>query len=323
MSKLRIAGQEFARAWSPSGSQGLSCKCGVFAYELIEPWRSAARRLEAPDVVSTAKSLALGAIIGNEPLKSNGETPRRLIPRSMALDFWSMTTLNCWGHSAFGLRHHLWQGTFEQIPKPWVLSLVSDQSEWEQKKREFEIICALLKSHEFAFDVRPVLEIVGGCPNAEISLENIMADNARLIALVRGLMPGWIIGNNITPIAPPAMFQSAQDAGADYIRLCNTFPHGDSRLPKNIRWANASPLQKRVGKPGSYSGPPCAPIILEVLDCIRPLIHLPIGVGNGFYTVKLIEEAYRRGADFISLGMIKLYRPWRLNALIEAANSLK
>jgi len=324
MSKVIIAGQEHARTWSASGSQGVSLRQGIYPYERVEPWKSAALLLEGDDVVSTTKSLGYYPIRGNTKLQGNGETPHRLLPLSMVVDPWSMTTLNAWGHSSFGLVFHDRVGTFGSINRPWVLSIITDQLEWKGKEQELHRICDFLDDPLTRFKVRPVIEFVGGCANADIPLENILRDNAAAVRLIRNRMPPpWVVVNNITPIAPPEVFQAAQDAGADCIRLCNTIPHGHPLLPEDIKWAKRSPLMQRIGKPGAYSGPACAPIILDVLDSIRPLISVPIGVGNGFYTVELIAEAYRRGADFISLGMIKLYRPWRLQSLIEAANTLK
>jgi hypothetical protein len=65
----------------------------------------------------------------------------------------------------------------------------------------------------------------------------------------------------------------------------------------------------------------CVPIILERLSQIRDLVEVPIGFGNGFYSEKLIAEGFKRGGDFLSLGMAKLLRFWRVGQLIDFAKT--
>jgi len=326
MSSLNIRGTELPRAWGQSGAQAVSLRAGVYPYELFWPWKQAARRLEQDDVVSVIKSLAYDPITGNTLLKPNGETPLRLKPTSMALDFWTMTTLNCWGHSGIGLlntlRKHVWDGV--RATKYWVLSLVSDKPKLMDKKDEFEQMCDRLEEFDYSFQSWPIIEIVAACPNVEISMGNILKDNPHVIRVVRERFPEAIIGANISPVAPTDAFKAAQDAGADYVAICNTYPHGHPDLPENIPWRSKSPLVRYGFKPGGYSGPFCAPLIIKKVETVAPELTVPVGFGNGFYTTELIRQGYAAGGAFARVGgMVKLYRPWRIPGLVHTANTYR
>lgn len=327
MSTVTIRNRQYQVVWSASGSLGVSFVHGVFWYEHLPVLKEAALRLREADVMPTAKSLALHPISGNEPLQGNSESPQRLIPRSMVVDLRTATTLNAFAHSGFGLRHHLCIKTWDDVERSWVLTIVSDAETFSEREGEFRQICELLRVHESNFCVKPVVELVFGCPNVKLSLVQMFFDCKLLIENCReDLGSDWTIGANISPIAPVRTFVEAQEAGADYLRICNTIPHwyippdkDSPGLPDNIPWRKKSPLQARGFAPGGYSGPMCAPIVLHKLSLVRELVDIPIGFGNGFYSEDLIREGFGRGGDFVSLGMVKLVRPLRVDRLITCA----
>lgn len=325
MSKLIIRGQEVPRTWLASGSEGVRLQRGSFPYDLFLPWVIWNGILFGEEVVPTTKSLSIDPIEGNEPLRKNGETPKRLLPNSMLLDFFSMHTKNAWAHSNLGLEFHDRQGDFGPIHRPWVLSIVTDQPTWQGKHDELARICDLVQFPHVAFAYKPIIELVVGCPNADIPLENIFSDAVKSIDLLRRRLPDWPLCANVSPVAEHDLFRAMQEGGADCLRICNTIPDSDEYLPQGRPWRHNRRFAKRCrGKYGSYSGPMCVEVVLDTLSAIRDLISIPIGVGNGFYTTKLIKLAYDEyDADFISIGMIKLYRPWRLPGLVRVANTYK
>lgn len=107
----------------------------------------------------------------------------------------------------------------------------------------------------------------------------------------------------------------------------NDIPHwfvpdpGCEGLPDDLPWRSHSPLTHRGFMPGGYSGPGCAPIVLERLIEVCRAVEIPVGFGNGFYSEDLIRRGFDCGGKFVSLGMAKLVRPWRVPRLIDFAKS--
>ena len=245
----------------------------------------------------------------------------------MVVDFRTATTLNAFGHSGFGVSHHLLQKTWDKIDRPWVLSVISDKLKWPEREKELLRICEAIAKHKFNWD--PIFEVVFGCPSVDLELHEMFGDCPKVIKLFKENLPGYTVGANISPIAMARTFFEAEDAGADYLRLCNTIPHwfvpdvGCAGLPNNIPWKDHSPLVDRGYKAGGYSGPMCAEIILERLAELEigTLVNIPVAFGNGFYTRELIRRGFELGGRVLSLGMAKLVRPWVVEELVDFAYS--
>lgn len=272
----------------------------------------------------TSKTTTLELRPGNMPLREDGLTPKERFPKCIRR-LPGGHTLNCVGLSGPGLVFLLQKGVWQQLPKPFFLSVMAVAGTSGERQAELAEIVHRLHCRMRDSNSEWALQLNFGCPNTEHGLEERQNElwNMLEITAQLGAVPVTV---NFSPVAPlEVMLIAGTHPKCDGLFINNTIEWGYPAIRWQKEFGQAeSPFTPFFGKSGGLSGPLCYGHALERVAQLRDNgVTIPIVVGNGISCRADVEAAKRVGASGVALGITApLYYPWRVVGIIATANEL-
>ena len=319
---MKLRGIPFGSVFNASGA------CNFF---LEDPWwysrwyQNIVGRSMWDGATFVAKTTTYAPREGNMPLIPGTVTPVEFKPRCIYINLFGGYALNSVGLSGPGAEWLLKRGYWQNYTEPFVISFMSVQKTTEQRLIELCEFATLLANHLPRFIAPVALEINFSCPNVGLDPTMLVGEISQALAQVAGILRSVprIVKLSIE-VPPETMAQICTDPNLDALDLSNTIPFG--KLPYVIDWgrlfpSGTSPLEQFGG--GGLSG---APLLKPVCHWISTLrrdfgVTIPIIGGGGILSVSDARKVITAGASALSLGTVAMLRPWRVPAIITAANA--
>ena len=120
-----------------------------------------------------------------------------------------------------------------------------------------------------------------------------------------------------------AIMELNQNPNCDAICVSNTVPFGWDKIDFKKVWGSyQSPLAHLKG--GGLSGKALKPFVLDYILKLKNLgFEKPINGGGGILCKKDVLDYYKSEASSVFLASVAFERPWRVQGMINYANSLK
>ena len=298
------------------------------------PWHNVAKLLGLTfkGTSFVAKTATLKPLAGNMPLKSDGLTPKEWKPKCVETYFASGHMLNAVGLSNAGFWKLFFDGRWQSLSEPFMLSFMPKGERLEEKLSE----CRGLV-HDFLYQYydRPcgcfasefAMQINFACPNTGTDPSAFLSEvNAMLEAFAPLREAGIPLVANFNALVPlKVLFEAEKFCDAFWIG--NTVPWGTTGIDWSLfakgkgKQSWESPLRKRgIPADGGLSGPLCFQFTFDkVYEATESGIRLPIIAGNGVQTPKDVDLLRLAGASAVAVGTVALMRPWRMRAIINRA----
>ena len=202
---------------------------------------------------------------------------------------------------------------------------MSVQKTTEQRLIELCEFATLLANHLPRFIAPVALEINFSCPNVGLNPITLIDEIEQALAQAAGILPSVprIVKLSVE-VPPETAAQICADPNLDALDLSNTLPFG--KLPDVIDWgrlfpSGVSPLKQFGG--GGLSGAPLLKPVCRWISTLRQDfgVTIPIIGGGGILSVPDARKIIAAGASALSLGTVAMIRPWRVPAIITAANA--
>ena len=317
---MKLRGIDFGRVWGASGIQGFFGE----GYPFHGAFKAFFGGLFSFDGMTfVAKTMTLNPREGNMPRKDDGITPREWRPTCICLTprMWKKgIVLNAVGLSNPGAEALLETGRWHARREPFFLSFMAMRKTPSERLQELEAFVALLARHLSYFQTRCGLQINLSCPNVGIHPEELVEEACDMLSAASSR--GIPLAVKVNVLVPPQVAgEIAAHAACNAICISNSIPWG--ALPDRIDWVKLfgskdSPLAKFGG--GGLSGAPLLPLVAEwIREARRAGVKKHINGGGGILHPRDVRMLHNAGADSIAIGSLAILRPWRLRAVIRAA----
>ncbi len=284
------------------------------------------------------KTTTLLARPGNMPLRSDGVTPKELIPRCIIRNKRKRVVLNAVGLSGKGLEFYIQAGWWQNFTEPFQISVMSLQTTPEGRQAELEGIfyrLAAAKRHEH-FQADWGVQVNRSCPNGGLNPNDLIDEVRPMLEMAEKALPESVpLTLKFGPeVHPRSVLRIANHPRCDALCFSNTLPFGKQPLwakeTPPVDWKNLfgtddpkeSPMAKRFpGFAGGLSGAPLRPFVFEWLRAVRALgIQKPIIAGGGLLSANDACCAFDAGADAVSPGSIAMLAPTQVRSMIRGAH---
>jgi len=268
------------------------------------------------------KTTTLTSRGGNMPLDEHFQ-PKEFRPKCIYVDFLKGLALNAVGLSGPGAIALFNEGSWSHITKPFIISFMSVNSDKGDRLDELVSFCELLKVNNFRSKF--ALEINISCPNTQHNPVDLIDEAIELVNTANNLLGSVPIIIKISILIDSRTIKKVVDnSPCDAIDVSNTVPFG--QLPEVIDWQKLfgtieSPLKQFGG--GGLSGKPIFPLVADYINRLRNSdVNLPLIGGGGVFSKADCEVLRRVGADAVSIGTVAMLRPWRVQGIINYANTI-
>ena len=275
------------------------------------------------NVTLVSKTTTLKLRKGNMPLRKDGITPKKLLPKCITVRPFKGVALNAVGLSGPGAQTLFDDGRWQNYEEPLFISFMSVESDPEIRFAELEEFLTLFARYQYSFKKTPGIQINLSCPNVGLKPEKLVSEARRgldkVALLVSRRIPTVLKFNALLPIEAAREIES--HGRCDGLCMSNTIPWG--MLPEQIDWqglfgSNTSPLEKFGG--GGLSGTPLLPIVRNWVEKARNSgITKHINAGGGILCGEDARELFSAGASSIFIGSVVMLRPWRLQQIVRTA----
>ncbi|MDQ1344231.1 MAG: dh protein [Patescibacteria group bacterium] len=301
------------------------------------PWHRVAKLLgmtfEGTSFV--AKTATLHPLVGNMPLKKDGLTPKEIKPKCIEVYPRSGHVLNAVGLSNMGFWKMFFDGRWQAMREPFMLSFMPKGNTVEEKVAECQ---GLVHDFLYQYYQRPygrfsadfAWQVNFACPNTGTDPACFIAEVPDVLKAFQPLrLAGIPIVANFNALVPLKALLDAEDL-CDAYWIANTIPWGTP----GIDWTKftsvfedgkpVSPLRGRgIPADGGLSGPDCFHFTLAKLEeAVKAKVRLPIIAGNGLQEPDQVNLLRAAGASAIAIGSVALVRPWRTGAIIARAHEV-
>lgn len=280
-----------------------------------------------------AKTATLKALKGNMPLKKDGLTPVEIAPKCIEAYPRSGHMLNAVGLSNVGFWKLFFDGRWQTLDEPFMLSFMPKGDALAEKADECRgwVHDFLFQYYErphgrFAADFS--IQINFACPNTGADPSTFLAEVGEILMAVQPLRQAGIpIVANFNAFVPVRALLDAEPL-CDAFWIANTIPWGSP----GIDWSPfavgkdekgwISPLKARgIPADGGLSGPLCLPFSVRKVDeAIAGGVKRPIIAGNGIQKPEDVELLRSAGASAVAIGVAAILRPHRTKSIISAAH---
>jgi dihydroorotate dehydrogenase len=291
-------------------------------------WRFAGMTWE--NTAFAGKTMTLHTREGNMPLKDDGMTPVEWFPKCIWGDLRNGGEMvNQVGLSNFGIKDYLRREVFNNLKKPFMISIMLMEQTAEGRKEELFEILHLLR-HRMPSWVIWALQINFACPNTGHDNSAFYDEMASLVILAKEILVNVPIVANVNALMPTKLLVGIAEH-ADALWIGNAIPFGDpastvnwKRFGVNKDGKPISPLAERnPAWVGGLSSPDCLYDTIEkVKDVRRAGVTIPIVAGNGIRTKECVLNLKRAGAQAVFVGSLGTVRPWRMRSIIKYSNQL-
>lgn len=318
---LELRGINFGNVLKASGAGNFFQQQGWWFRKLFELFPGVGDKGTA----HITKTSTLSERAGNMPLKENLQ-PAEWFPKCIKIYLLGRMVLNAVGLSGPGLEYLLNTGLWQQMTKPFLISLMAVGSTLEERFKEMRAMTLLLLLRKSEFKAKFGIELNISCPNTQHCPALLVDEAIKQAECLQSLdVPTMIKLNALTPLE--AVADIVRSGTCDAISLSNTIPLG--QLPDWIPWNKLfkdgkSPLAKFGG--GGYSG---WYLLFIVADFLRRMeeagICIPVVAGGGIlyqHDVDFLAVASPNNLKAISYGSVRLLRPWNEKKIIRRANQL-
>ena len=312
---MKLRGIDFGNVLGASGVQGFFGE----GYWFHKVWKPCG--LDFAGVTFVAKTATLLLREGNMPLTRH-YTPRSLFPVCIKVKPLRGVVLNSVGLSNPGLATLLATGEWQKRTKPFWLSVMSLADTPPKRLEEFRLIVGMLGLFKESFFAPFGLQINLSCPNTGHNPRELIGESAKVLEIAGTLgvpvMPKYSIAS-----APVEAVRELNDhPNCDAICVSNTLPFGWQGIDWQSVWGSAtSPLAQLGG--GGLSGKILRPLVCEWIARLRDAgFTKPINGGGGILCPKDVDYYHNAGASSVFLGSVAVLRPWRVEAIVNHANSL-
>jgi dihydroorotate dehydrogenase len=262
---------------------------------------------------------------GNMKLEKNLQ-PKEWFPKCIRIYWRQRFVMNAVGLSGPGFEALLEAGLWQQMPKPFLISIMAVGDALEERLKEIRAMALLLKIHKPEFLAPFGIELNGSCPNTRhcpLSLADGLIQQGGQARVAD--VPNIVKINVLTPFE--TISRIIRSGVFDALLFSNTIKFG--QLPEWISWdklfkSGRSPLAEFGG--GAYSG---WHAIFAVADLLRRIeeagLRIPIVAGNGIlypHDVNFLCKASPNNLKAIDYGSLRLLRPWNEKRVIRRANEL-
>lgn len=279
-----------------------------------------------------AKTATLNFNEGNMPLKKDGLTPKEIKPKCIEVYPRSGHMLNAVGLSNMGFWKMFFDGRWQRIRDPFMLSFMPKGKTLEDKIKECQGLV-----HDFLFQYfnRPygcfssefALQVNFACPNTGEDPATFVTELNAILETFQPLRQvGIPIVVNLNAFVPVQALLNAEHL-CDAFWIANTVPWGTP----GIEWKEfcvgmdakgyVSPLRARgIPADGGLSGPLCLKFTINKVDeAVAAGVNRPIIAGNGIQHPDDVDILRLAGASAVAIGAVALVRPWRTGQIIARA----
>lgn len=315
---MKLRGIDFGRVWGASGVQGFFGE-GYPFHRIFKALFGG--MFSFGGMTFVAKTMTWRPREGNMPRREDGITPRERRPACIVVKFRKRVALNAVGLSNLGAEALLETGRWHAWRDPHFLSFAAVGGTPSVRLRELEEFVDFFgKTHQPYFKGPHGLQINLSCPNVGIYPEELVEEASDMLSAARSLEIPLAVKVNVL-VPPHAAYAIAAHAACDAICISNSIPWG--ALPDRIDWeklfgSTISPLAKFDG--GALSGAPLLPLVVEwIREARRVGVKKHINGGGGILHPRDVRTLHNAGADSVAIGSLAILRPWRLRAVIQAA----
>ncbi len=312
---MELRGIGFGNVLGASGTQGFFGE----GYWFHKVWGLFG--LSSVDMTFVAKTATLLSRAGNMSLTRH-YTPRHPFSGCVKARPLHGVMLNAVGLSNPGLGALLGTGKWQKRQEPFWLSIMSLADTPEKRLEELRLMVGMIDLVKDSFSAPFGLQINLSCPNTEHDPRELIVESAKVLEVAMSLgvpiMPKFSIAS--API--DAVRELDTHPGCDAICVSNTLPFGWQGIDWQRVWGSTtSPLAQLGG--GGLSGTVLRPLVCEWIRRLRDTgFSKPINGGGGIMCKEDVTHYHDAGASSIFLGSVRTLRPWRVDRIIEQANSL-
>ena len=312
---MKLRGIDFGNVFSGSGVQGFFGEGYWFHHlPLIGP------KFKGMTFVSKTSTFLKNK--GNMPLKSDF-TPKEWFPNCIKVNIWKGLAVNSVGLSNPGICALLKRKIWQKLDKPFFISITSLAETAKDRAEEYRMIVDSIGLRMSDFKSQFGIQINLSCPNTSHDPVKMIAESASVLEILGGLgvplMPKYSIAS--APLG--AIMELNQNPNCDAICVSNTVPFGWDKIDFKKVWGSyQSPLAHLGG--GGLSGKALKPFVLDYILKLKNLgFEKPINGGGGILCKKDVLDYYKSEASSVFLASVAFERPWRVQGMINYANSLK
>lgn len=326
----RIRGVDFGPVWGASGVQKFFGDSWPH-HERFKRWFP--KGFDMTGMTFVAKTMTTKALKGNMP-SDDQDNPYEARPRCVVvnpLSFLRGVALNAVGLTNRGARALFADGRWHERTEPFFISFAPQGKTLSAKiedAREFIRICQFC----LPFHVPAGLQLNLSCPNTG---ENV-SDSGPLVNEALALLDEFkVLSVHLRIVVKINVLMPAEAArrislhiACDGLCISNTIPW--EALPSLginrflLFGTTTSPLRKRgFEQSGGLSGKPLLPLVERWVRHARSVGVLKhINAGGGILSPSDVYRLKDAGADSVSLGVITMLRPWRVQETIRAAHQV-
>ncbi len=312
---MKLRGIDFGNVLGASGVQGFFGE----GYWFHKIWHLFGLNFDKMTFVS--KTATLLSRKGNMPLTKH-YTPSYPFPGCVKAKLLRGVMLNSVGLSNPGLGALLGTNEWQKRTTPFLLSIMSLADTPKKRLKELQIMVDIIGFAKDSFSAPFGLQINLSCPNTKHNPHELIDESAKVIDTANTLgvpiMPKYSIAS--APIR--AICELNDHLNCDAICISNTLPFGWQGVNwQNVWGSKTSPLAKLGG--GGLSGKILCPLVCKWIAHLREAgFTKPINGGGGILCPKDVNHYHDAGASSVFLGSVAILRPWRVEAIINLANSL-
>lgn len=314
---MQLRGIKFGHVWCASGARNFDPSISWWYHPWLKPIG-----LDYTGSTFQAKTTTLNPRAGNMPLTEDGLTPKDRMPACILVKPFKGVALNAVGLSGPGAQALLDRGMWQKQSEPLVLSFMSVETTAEDRKRELEKFCELLKAALPDFRAPVALTINFSCPNVGLKLMSLHVEVMESLTIA-GTLGIPLIAKFNAMLPALAAEQIERHPDLDAICMSNTLPWGS--FPKEIDWkdlfgTDVSPLAHLGG--GGLSGKPLKPIVQRwIQEARRTRIKKPIIACGGILSPSDAIDMLEAGATAVEIGSMSFLRPWNVQRTIRAVHA--
>ena len=273
----------------------------------------------------TSKTSVLLSRKGNMELEKDLQ-PKEWFPKCIRIYWRRRFVMNAVGLSGPGFEALLETGLWQQMIKPFLISIMAIGDTLENRLKEIRVMALLLRINKHKFMAPSGIELNGSCPNTEhcpLSLADGLIRQGEEVRVAG--VPSIVKINVLTSFE--TISRIIRSGVFDALLFSNTIKFG--QLPEWIPWdklfkSGKSPLAEFGG--GAYSGWHAIFAVARLLRRIEEAgLRIPIIAGNGIlypHDVDFLAKASPNNLKAISYGSLRLLRPWNEKRVIRRANEL-
>jgi len=255
----------------------------------------------------------------------DGVTPLETHPDCVIVRFRKGIVLNAVGLGNPGINALLAAGRWQELDKPFFISVMPVLGEREWRLQEFVAMMRAIRARRREFKAPFGLQLNLSCSNVGLEIGQLVDEAVELLSVAAHYLPGVPLMPKFSVETPlEALLPIARSEHCHALCVSNALRWGS--MYDRISWrelfgSDESPLKLYGG--GAMSGAPLLPLVTDWVKKARCLgIAKPINAGGGILDFDDARTLFKAGADSVSLGSIAILRCWRVRKTIAAIQKI-